>query len=88
MGGSTKIDPIPVAAYLRYSTALQDQRSNEDQLRRCRRHAAANGMCVVEVYSDEAESGSHIDRAGMQRLLADAKRRCGFRAVLVDTSAG
>lgn len=84
MSASTKSEPIPVAAYLRYSTALQDQRSNEDQLRRCRRHAAANGMNVVEVYSDEAESGSHIDRAGMQRLLADAKRRGMFRAVLVD----
>lgn len=84
MSGSTKSDAIPVAVYLRYSTLLQDSRSNEDQLRRCRRHAAANGMIVVEVYSDEAESGSHIDRAGMQRLLADAKGRGGFRAVLVD----
>lgn len=73
----------PVVVYARYSTLLQDSRSIDDQERRCRAYAAAHGMTVVDVYSDAAESGSHIERAGMQRLLAAARRR-EFRGVLVD----
>ncbi len=76
-------DLTPVVIYARYSTLLQDSRSIDDQIRRCRAYAVAHGMAVVDLYSDAAESGSHIERVGMQRLLGDA-RRGGFRCVLVD----
>jgi site-specific DNA recombinase len=77
---------VPVALYARYSTDRQDTRSIEDQLRRCREHAAARGFVVVAEYSDAAISGAHLDRAELQRMLADVRRRGGppFRAVLVD----
>jgi site-specific DNA recombinase len=73
----------PVVIYARYSTLLQDSRSIDDQERRCRVYAAAHDMHVVGVYADAAESGSHIERASMQRMLADAKKR-KFEVVLVD----
>ena len=75
---------IPVVIYSRFSTAMQDARSIDDQERRCRAYAATHGMRVVDVYADAAESGSHLERAGMQRLLADARARAPFRGVLVD----
>lgn len=76
----------PAAIYARFSTDRQDARSIEDQTRRCRRFAEARGYSVVEVYSDAAQSGATMHRAGLQRLLAEARsgRRARFRAVLVD----
>ncbi len=82
---TTTTDPlVPVVLYARYSTLMQDSRSIDDQERRCRVYAAAHGMRVVEVYADAAESGSHMDRAGLQRLLADVRGRAEWRTVLVD----
>jgi DNA invertase Pin-like site-specific DNA recombinase len=72
-----------VAIYARYSTDRQDARSIEDQVRRCRALAAGQGYRVAGEYADAAISGSHMDRARLQRLLADA-RRCSFHAVIVD----
>jgi site-specific DNA recombinase len=73
-----------VVIYARYSTLMQDSRSIDDQERRCRAYADAHGMTVVEVYSDAAESGSHLERPGLQRMLTDARGRGAFRTVLVD----
>jgi DNA invertase Pin-like site-specific DNA recombinase len=73
-----------VVLYARYSTLMQDSRSIDDQERRCRAYASAHGMTVVEVYADAAESGSHIERAGLQRLLAHARAGAVWRTVLVD----
>jgi len=74
------------AAYARYSTDRQDARSIEDQLRRCREFATSRDWQLIAEYKDAAQSGAHLDRAEMQRLLTDAKRRGGspFSAVLVD----
>jgi site-specific DNA recombinase len=81
-----KTDGLPVAIYARYSTERQDARSIDDQMRRCRVHAANNGYRVVAEFSDAAISGAHVERADMQRLLAAARSKGGgpFRAVLVD----
>ncbi|MFO0583563.1 MAG: recombinase family protein [Anaeromyxobacter sp.] len=78
--------PLPVALYARYSTDRQDARSIDDQLRRCRAFAATRGFEVVAEYKDAAQSGAHLERADMQRLLAAARagRLSPFRAVLVD----
>ena len=63
------------AAYARYSTDRQDARSIEDQLRRCREFATSRDWQLIAEYKDAAQSGAHLDRAEMQRLLTDAKRR-------------
>ncbi len=83
---------IPIMAkafaviYARFSTSRQDERSIDDQLRRCREYADRHGIQVVETYADAALSGTHTDRPYLQRLLADARRSKGraFRVVLVD----
>lgn len=76
----------PVVIYARYSTDRQDARSIEDQVRRCKQHAADRDWEVAKVYQDAAESGAHLQRPDMQSLLADSRRRGGpvFKAVLVD----
>jgi len=77
---------IPVAIYARYSTDRQDSRSIDDQIRRCRAFAASRGLEVAAEYKDAAQSGAHLERADMQRMLAAARRgrHSPFRAVLVD----
>jgi DNA invertase Pin-like site-specific DNA recombinase len=81
-----RTDSLPVALYARFSTDRQDARSLDDQARRCRRFAEERGYEVVADYRDAAESGAHLDRADMQRMLSEARKgkRCLFRAVLVD----
>lgn len=75
-----------VAIYARYSTDRQDARSIDDQLRRCRAYADRNELTVVAEYGDAAQSGAHLDRAQMQKMLTEAQRPGGppFAAVLVD----
>ena len=82
----TMSDLVPVAIYARYSTDRQDARSIDDQVRRCRVHAATHGCHVVAEFKDAAISGAHIDRADMQKLLAEARAKGGarVRAGLVD----
>jgi site-specific DNA recombinase len=75
--------PILAASYARYSTFRQDARSIDDQVRRCRALAAQRGYQMVGEYSDAAISGSHTERADLQRLLAEARHK-GIRHVLVD----
>ena len=54
-------------------------------MRRCRRFAEDRGWSVVEVFSDAAQSGATLERDGLQRMLAAARKRRGpFQAVLVD----
>ena len=75
-----------VAIYARFSTDRQDARSIDDQLRRCRAYAEKQGLRVVAVYMDGAESSAHLERAQMQQMLSDLQRPGGpaFSAVLVD----
>jgi site-specific DNA recombinase len=70
------------AIYTRFSDPKQDARSIDDQVRRCRQYAVANGLEVVDMYSDEGITGRHSARPGYQRMLADAKDR-RFRYVLI-----
>lgn len=74
------------ALYARYSTDRQDARSIDDQLRRCKASAAAHGYEVVGEFKDAAQSGASLNRADLQRLIAEARngKGCRFRAVLVD----
>ncbi len=74
-----------VAVYARYSTERQDARSIDDQVRRCCAFAEARTLEVVGMFKDAAESGAHLERAALQRLLLEARSaRCRFQTVLVD----
>ena len=72
--------------YARYSTDRQDAQSIDDQIRRCEKWAGEHRLIVTMKYTDLALSGSHMERAGMQRMLHAARQRGGppFVAVLVD----
>lgn len=64
---------IRAAIYARYSSALQSDRSIEDQVELCRAHAKREGMQIVGVYEDRARSGASVaGREGLERLRADA----------------
>ena len=72
------------ALYARYSSERQNERSIEDQLEVCRRHAAGRGWDVVATFSDAAISGAAMaNRPGLQTLLAAAAGG-GFDLVLVE----
>lgn len=71
------------AVYCRYSTDRQDASSLEDQERKCRAFAVSKGFTVVAVYGDAAVSGSHTQRAQLQKMLTDAKT-LKLSAVIVD----
>ena len=85
MTRATRHNAAAVAIYARYSTDRQDARSIDDQVRRCRAFAEARGLDVSGVFKDAAESGAHLERADLQRLLTEARSpRCRFQTVLVD----
>jgi site-specific DNA recombinase len=55
--------------YARYSSALQDKRSIEDQLRVCRDHAEREGWTILDVFTDFETSGRVYERPGLQSML-------------------
>ncbi len=72
------------ALYARYSSERQNERSIEDQLAVCRRHAEGRGWSVVATFSDAAISGAAmLNRPGLQALLA-AGAAGAFDVVLVE----
>ena len=61
------------ALYARFSSALQNPRSIEDQLHLCREHVRKQGGTVVVEYADPASSGASLhQRPGLANLLRDA----------------
>ena len=79
------------AIYARYSSDLQRETSIEDQLRRCREHAARRGWPIVEdwVVADRAVSAASVaGRDGLQRLVLAAKGKPRpFDTLLVDDTS-
>ncbi|HEY5082232.1 MAG TPA: recombinase family protein [Bauldia sp.] len=62
------------AIYTRYSSDLQSAKSTKDQVAVCRAYAEQNGFDVVQVYSDEAVSGTSLNRRNAWRqLMRDAE---------------
>ena len=72
-----------VATYARYSSDRQREASIEDQFRNCVRLCERDNWDIVARYSDEAISGSRIDRPSYQAMLAAAKAK-GFDVLVVD----
>ena len=77
--------------YARYSSDLQRESSIEDQIRKCREHAARKGWRVLDAYvrSDNALSGAALaPRDALNSLVAQAaaKPRAFDRILVDDTS--
>jgi site-specific DNA recombinase len=70
-------------AYARYSSDQQRASSIEDQVRNCRKRAAAEGWEISAVFSDAAMVGSDSSRPEYQRMLAAAARR-EFDVIVMD----
>ena len=60
------------AIYARFSSARQDERSIDDQVRRCRAHLN-DQRGDVEVFADYAVSGAGLNRPGFEALMAAVK---------------
>lgn len=70
------------AIYARFSSHNQRDESIEIQVENCQLYAADNGYTVAGVYTDYAQTGTNSDRAGLQSMVADAKRGL-FDAVII-----
>ena len=72
------------AIYARFSTDMQRDKSIEDQVDLCRKHAERLNCEVVAVYSDRARSGASLmGRDGVLDMIS-ASRRGEFDAVIVE----
>jgi DNA invertase Pin-like site-specific DNA recombinase len=72
------------AIYARFSTDMQRDKSIEDQVDLCRKHADRLNCEVVAVYSDRARSGASLmGRDGVLDMIS-ASRRGEFDAVIVE----
>ncbi len=62
----------PIAIYARYSSERQDERSIDDQVRRCREYIAQQGgnPDAAKVFPDFAISGASLDRPGFEAMMA------------------
>jgi site-specific DNA recombinase len=66
-----------VAIYARYSSALQNERSIEDQVRRCADHVRAAGGGVNEdlIFTDVAISAASLKRPGFEMMMKAVDER-------------
>jgi site-specific DNA recombinase len=76
------------AIYARYSSDLQRESSEEDQIRKCRTYADQRGWTILDAYirSDPEISGAALaNRPAAIALIADAKRHPRpFDRILID----
>ncbi len=72
--------------YARYSSVNQREESIEQQIAECREYAEQQGITIVDVYADAAQSGRSDKRQSYQKLLTDAQR-CGFNCILAYKSS-
>ncbi len=65
------------AAHARMSSDMQNERSPEDQVRRCRERAGCDGVTIPDenVFIERAVSGTKADRAVLEELKAAAKTK-------------
>ena len=75
----------PVGIYARFSSEMQNERSIEDQVRRCREFVTQQGgdAASAQVFPDFAVSGASLDRPGFEAMMAavDAGR---IRAIVTE----
>ena len=76
---------MKAAIYARYSSENQSEKSIDDQIRVCKKYLEENGLSIEEqhVFTDEALSGSLLNRPGLQ-ALEKAMENKEIDAVAVD----
>ena len=76
---------IPVALYIRVSSAGQDVENSVDaQLKHLKKWAKENGYVIVRIFIDEAKSGRSGKRPNFQEMIREAEEPdCPFGAVAV-----
>lgn len=74
--------------YCRYSTANQHETSIASQIRAITTFCDNNRMELVDVYTDEAKSGTNTNRPGFQRMLQDAHAYKMDAIIIYDISRG
>lgn len=72
-----------VAAYMRYSSTNQDEKSIEYQRSAITLYAIGKGYYISTEYIDEARTGTNDRREGFQELLKDAKTNHCWNKILV-----
>ena len=69
---------------MRFSTDLQNERSVEDQITLCRKHAEQHDLAIIATYEDKARSGASIfGREGLLQLM-DAARDGVFEVLVTE----
>lgn len=73
---------MDVVIYARFSSHNQTEHSIEGQVRDCKRYAEQHNFNIIEIYKDEARSGTRDDRDDFQRMIEDSSKK-QFQGVLV-----
>lgn len=58
-------------AYARYSSTNQREESIDAQLRAIREYCKRNDIELIEIYTDEAKTGTNDDRDNFQQMIND-----------------
>lgn len=85
---STALAGKRVAIYARYSSALQNERSIEDQVRRCVEYVQSTGAAVDDelVFTDMAVSAASLQRPGFEQMMRAVSERRVDAIVAEDVS--
>ncbi len=79
---------MKAAAYARFSTDKQTENSIAYQFNKIQEYCAKNSIQIVSFYSDEAESGTNMDRQGFIDMVAAAVRHEFDAVIIYDISRG
>lgn len=79
---------MKAAAYARYSTYRQTENSIAYQLEKIQQYCKDNDISISAYYTDEAQSGTNIDRDGFRNLVSAARRNEFDAVVIYDISRG
>ena len=69
--GATPADNTGVI-YARYSSHNQREESLEAQIRACTEYASRQGLNIIKIYTDAAQSGTNADREQFQQMISDS----------------
>ncbi|GAB6069895.1 recombinase family protein [Thiomicrorhabdus hydrogeniphila] len=69
--------------YARYSSDMQDKSSIDIQVRNGTKHAQNNNLEIIDIYSDEAISGTTTNRPAYKKMFEDADKR-KFDVIIID----
>lgn len=79
---------MKVAAYARYSTENQDENSIETQFENIHEYCKKHQYNIVAHYFDKAKSGTNVQRADFQEMIAAAKSGDFSAIVIYDITRG